>query len=202
MGASVLTLGTPMLETLVPSKVRRALFEYLLSHPGERFYLRGLAKELGLSVTPLRRELKRLEQSGVLQTVPEGQLLFYTANPQASVFQELQQAGVPAKAPSSAVAPQALSPAAGGLALLRRPLLFGAGVLLLGLAMVGAGLWKVWGMEQRLSRSARPALVQPSPRIERLPEPPATGAMRGARWQLLPGAVGGFGKAREDSEPL
>ena len=55
-----------MLETLISSRIRRALFEYILTHPSERFYLRGLAKSLGLSVSPLRREIKRLEHSGML----------------------------------------------------------------------------------------------------------------------------------------
>ena len=93
-----------MLETLVSSRIRRTLFEYILSHPTERFYLRGLAKDLGLSVSPLRRELKRLERSGMLRAEAEGNILFYRVNPQAPVFLQLQQVSRPTT-PVAAVSP-------------------------------------------------------------------------------------------------
>ena len=85
-----------MFETLVSSRIRRALFEHILAHPSNRFYLRGLAKSLGLSVSPLRRELKRLEQAGMLRVVQEGNMLFYTVNTEAAAFLQLQQASLPA----------------------------------------------------------------------------------------------------------
>jgi hypothetical protein len=91
-----------MLEALISSRIRRALFEYILAHPAERFYLRGLAKSLGLSVSPLRRELKRLEQSGMLRAAQEGNMLFYMVNTEAPAFLQLQQAGQPAFAEASA----------------------------------------------------------------------------------------------------
>ena len=81
-----------MLETLISSRIRRALFEYILRHAGERFYLRGVAKELSLSISPLRRELKRLEQVGMLRTAQEGNMLFYTVDTESPLFHQLQQA--------------------------------------------------------------------------------------------------------------
>ena len=83
-----------MLEALVSSRIRRTLFEYLLLHPHDRFYLRGLAKTLNLSVSPLRRELKRLERSGMLRTVQEANILFYEVNTASPTFLQLQQAGL------------------------------------------------------------------------------------------------------------
>ncbi len=85
-----------MFESLVSSRIRRALFEHVLTHPSERFYLRGLAKSLGLSVSPLRRELKRLEQAGMLRVAQEGNMLFYAVNTEAEAFLQLQQASLPA----------------------------------------------------------------------------------------------------------
>jgi len=82
-----------VLETLVSSRIRRTLFEHLLTHPTDRFYLRGLAKELGLSVSPLRRELKRLEQAGMLKAVQEGNMLFYIVDSGSPAFLQLMQAG-------------------------------------------------------------------------------------------------------------
>ena len=91
-----------MLETLVSSRIRRTLFEHILLHPGDRFYLRGLAKTLQLPVSPLRRELKRLEQAGILQAVPEGNILFYTVNTASPRFIQLQHASETTEAPSGA----------------------------------------------------------------------------------------------------
>ena len=85
-----------MLETLVSSRIRRTLYEYLLAHPHDRFYLRGLAKELSLSVSPLRRELKQLERSGMLTTAQEANVLFYTVNTTSPTFCQLRQAVAPA----------------------------------------------------------------------------------------------------------
>ncbi len=86
----------PMLEPLVSSRIRRTLLEYLLCHPTDRFYLRGLAKELGLSVSPLRRELKRQEQSGLLRATHEGNILFYQVNISSPLYVRLQQVMVQA----------------------------------------------------------------------------------------------------------
>ena len=84
-----------MFETLVSSKIRRALLEHILTHPSDRFYLRGLAKALGLSISPLRRELKRFEQSGLLNTLQEGSILFYTVNTDSPIFRQLHQTEAP-----------------------------------------------------------------------------------------------------------
>ncbi len=82
-----------MLETLVSSRIRRTLLEHILSCPSDRFYLRGLAKTLQLSVSPLRRELKRLEDAGVLSAVAEGTMRFYTVKTASPMFRQLQQVG-------------------------------------------------------------------------------------------------------------
>jgi len=83
-----------MLEMLVSSRIRRALLTHLLTHPTDRFYLRGLAKTLELSVTPLRRELKRLERSGMLTALQEGNMLFYTVNANSAAFLQLKRVGL------------------------------------------------------------------------------------------------------------
>ena len=82
-----------MLEALVSSRIRRSLLEHLLTHPNDRFYLRGLAKELLLPVSPLRRELKRLEHAGMLRAEQEGNILFYIINTASQPFLQLRQAG-------------------------------------------------------------------------------------------------------------
>jgi hypothetical protein len=94
-----------MFEAVVSSRIRRALLSHLLTHTHQPFYLRGLAKELGLSVSPLRRELKRLEQSGILRSFREANLVYYVATTDSSAFQELARAAeAPALRPAVAVA--------------------------------------------------------------------------------------------------
>ena len=97
-----------MFESLVSSRIRRALLEYIVTHPDGRFYLRGLAKELSLSVSPLRRELLRLEGVGVLKADREGNLRFYTVTQTHPLFVQLKQT---ASSGQTAAVPAAESPA-------------------------------------------------------------------------------------------
>ena len=206
------------LETLISSRVRRTLIEHLLSHPKDRFYLRGLAKELGLSVSPLRRELKRLEQAGALKAMPEGNILFYEANPDAPVFQRVRQAAQPAAsmpAPQPAREPVAASPQpvmqpaapqpmavtvrpAVGFAPLARLMVIAAGGALAFALLVGAGLAYVSVKKpQAVSRVIRALEGRPNAAMV---APATSGMMRGGRWRLVPGGFGGFGGTAPSSE--
>lgn len=89
-----------MLEAFVSSRIRRALLEYILTHRADRFYLRGLARTLQLPVSPLRRELKRLQQAGMLGVSQEANILFYAVDTASAAFLQLEQVGQQAKAPS------------------------------------------------------------------------------------------------------
>ena len=81
-----------MLESLVASKIRRTLLEYILTHLDHRFYLRGVAKELVLPVSPVQRELKRLERLGLLKTQQEANIRFYLVDQACPHFVQLKQA--------------------------------------------------------------------------------------------------------------
>lgn len=209
LSAIVLKAGPAMLEAFVSSRIRRTLLEYLLAHPQARMYLRGLAKELGLSVSPLRRELKRLEQQGLLKTYQEGNLLFYVVDHASPLFLQLKQASplppssqqptTPAPvelpqraAPSTEVRPRPVRPAAW-----RWPVVVGA----LGFSAV---LFVVLGTvayllitNQQLALLTKQALLAPKAQVtvvETPPQPQPTGELRGSRWRLVPGGVGsGFG---------
>lgn len=78
-----------MFETLVSSRIRRALLEHILTHPDGRFYLRGLAKELSLAISPVRRELQRLEQLGLLRSYHEANIRFYVIDHASPHFAQL-----------------------------------------------------------------------------------------------------------------
>jgi hypothetical protein len=181
-----------MLEALVSSRIRRTLLEYLVSRPAERFYLRGLAKELDLSVSPLRRELKRLERSGMLQASHEGNMLFYTVDAASPAFHQLQQLGAEPSlepAPVAAAAPFAgllgTEPAAPAGAVWRNAGLAAAAVAGLALMVVAVDR-TLKGMTDRHLTTVAMDVLRPA-------EPAAAGTMRGQRWRITPGALGGFG---------
>lgn len=178
-----------MLESLVSSRIRRTLIDYLLSHPTDRFYLRGLSKDLELSLSPLRRELKRLEQSGLLKTEPEGNMLFYTVNTTSTLFQELNSLKAKAQdapvlqSPSSAIA--GVHPVLPVVKVRPRPLFAWAAAAVLLIVIAGFSL--VLSKRQPASVT----VIMPSS---------SSGVMRGARWQVVPGAMGGGFGADTDKE--
>ena len=184
-----------MLESFVSSRIRRTLLEYILSHSTDRFYLRGLSKELGLSVSPLRRELKRLEQSGMIAAVPEGNMLFYTVNIASAAFLQLnsfQSTGPrPATIESPSQKTQALSVDPHHMQW--QPLLVAMTGLLLMVGVTYVGI-----THQRLSRALG---IHPTQVTVVVPPVSSTGAMHGARWRVVPGGFGGgFSSAESTSE--
>jgi hypothetical protein len=217
-----------MLEALVFSRIRRTLFEYLLTHPDDRFYLRGLAKELRLSVSPLRRELKRLERSGMLTVVQEGNILFYTVNATSQTFLQLKQASRQTEAPSAHPVSDAILTASPALKVsdtgtvaatspipigiisadrrssirrspLSSPVLVGAACVGITLVVIVAGLFYLSMTNQRLlSQTSRVLATRQAEVTVVVPPPSSSGAMRGTHWQIVPGGFGGFSSGASD----
>ena len=190
-----------MLESLVPSRIRRTLLEYLLLHPDGRFYLRGLAKELNLPISPLRRELLRLEQLGVLSAYEEANARFYTINQSHPQFVQLKQAAMVA-APAG-VAMNPMSAASSAPSLLTQPEPIVAATTLshqkverIQRALASRSPWRrtmaivsfsalmvaVFGVSLYL-------VIHDSSTTRLMP---ASGEMRSTRWRLVPGHMGGF----------
>lgn len=69
---------------------RRRVLGLLLLHPDEAFHLREIARITDTQPGTLRRELKRLEEAGVLRAERLGNLLRYRANPLCPVYEELR----------------------------------------------------------------------------------------------------------------
>lgn len=175
-----------MLESFVSSRIRRTLLEYIVKSPTERFYLRGLAKTLDLPVTPLRRELKRLEHAGMLQACDEGNIRFYTVQVASAAFQELQQATAaapvpPALPPTPAAVPVVPTPVR--RTALQGPALVGMAVAGVAVMLTVVGLAYVSLIEEGAGQ--RPAMSVAT-------GPSAAGTMRSQRWQLVPGGFGGL----------
>ena len=202
-----------MLEALVSSRIRRALLEHILINPKERFYLRGLAKTLNLSVSPLRRELKRLEQSGMLKAEEEGNMLFYSVNTDAPAFMELARvsltipATIPVRTPLVETIPAVeMVPAATKApssarwaSPLNTPMLLAASTVGLALVVVATGIFYLHFTNERILAHTARAVATRNPKVTVVvPGSSPSGVMRGARWQVVPGGFGGFSSGRTE----
>jgi hypothetical protein len=207
-----------MLETLISSRIRRTLFEYLLTHPTQYFYLRGLAKDLNLSISPLRRELIRLERAGVLTAVEEANIRFYRVNTESPTYRQLRQAfdtsalpkpiveppahpvatavmeSGPQPQPQPVPAPRLTETAHPLVSPLRSPALITASAVGIVLMLIVASLFYVSLTSDRLASTVRHALATQKAEVAVVAPAPASasGVMRGSRWQLIPGGFGGF----------
>ena len=76
-------------ETLF-GKTRRAVLSLLFSHVDDAFYLRQIVRAAGIGVGTVQRELKELSNSGIIQRIVRGRQVYYQANPQCPVFEELK----------------------------------------------------------------------------------------------------------------
>ncbi len=186
-----------MFEPLISSRIRRSLVDYLLVHPHDRFYLRGLAKELSLSVSPLRRELKRLHQAGLLGSFQEANILYYTVNINSPLFHQLQQAVSPQLAPGKSAGPVVSEPVAAsapikrGLFRLALPAVLVASLLIVSAAVISVrGHRLLSGLNSVLSFRRQPIAAVSS----------SSGTMRGSRWQVVPGSMGGAFSAAGNPE--
>lgn len=68
---------------------RRRVLGLLLSHPGQAYYLREIARLTGSAPGTLARELAKLTEAGVLNLVRVGNQAHYSANQACPVFEEL-----------------------------------------------------------------------------------------------------------------
>jgi predicted nucleotidyltransferase len=79
-----------VLSLLVTSAARRKLLVKFLTHPGERFYLSRLIRDLGITSSAAQKELARLTESRLLLTEREGNVRFYEVNTAHPIYRELK----------------------------------------------------------------------------------------------------------------
>jgi hypothetical protein len=78
-------LGT----TLFP-RSRRVVLGLLYGHPDQEFYLRQVIRAAGGGVGGVQRELDRLTNAGILRRTVRGSQVFFQANADCPVFEELK----------------------------------------------------------------------------------------------------------------
>jgi predicted nucleotidyltransferase len=71
-------------------KNRRVLLGLLYGHVDEAFYLRQLVRACGGGVGAVQRELQQLERAGIVSRTRRGNSVYFQANRQCPVFEELR----------------------------------------------------------------------------------------------------------------
>lgn len=74
----------------VNSKTRKELLLLFFTNPEEKYYLRQLEKILKISPGTLHREIKNLEESGIIKSEPLGNSIFYQANNESPLYNEIK----------------------------------------------------------------------------------------------------------------
>lgn len=80
-----------MLQALFSSKTRVSLLWLFLKRPNRRYYLREISRMLDESLTPIRRELLNLKKIGLLTDMRVANIIYYRANKDFLLFEELQK---------------------------------------------------------------------------------------------------------------
>lgn len=78
-----------MLEKLFTSKTRVKLLTLFLLNPETEMYVREIARRTDENTNAIRRELKNLEEIGLLSSVRKGNLKYYVVNKNMPIYAEL-----------------------------------------------------------------------------------------------------------------
>lgn len=65
------------LEDIITSKVRVKILKLFFSNLSEMYHVRGIVREIGEEINAVRRELTKLEESGILKKEPRGNRIYY-----------------------------------------------------------------------------------------------------------------------------
>lgn len=84
------TIFTDPLAAVLFSKNRQAVLRLLYGHPDEEFYLREIVRAAGGGMGAIQRELRELSAAGILRRVAHGRQVYFQANHDCPVFEELR----------------------------------------------------------------------------------------------------------------
>lgn len=83
-------VGHDRLAAVLFGKSMRAILALLFGRPDRRFFVREIARAVGVSPSSLQRELGALADGGALTRAQEGRQVYYQANPACPIFEELK----------------------------------------------------------------------------------------------------------------
>lgn len=87
MGTTIIQSG---LANTLFGDIRRSLLSLFFLNPERPLYLRQVIRRIGGGQGAVQRELKRLTESGILCTSRTGNQVFFRANPQCPIYDELR----------------------------------------------------------------------------------------------------------------
>ena len=90
-----------MLEALFSSRVRLKLLEVFLTHPGQGYHSRELARITGEHQNAVWRELQRLEEAGLLKSETHGKRKDYVCSKDSPLYPELRRLILKARGPQA-----------------------------------------------------------------------------------------------------
>jgi predicted nucleotidyltransferase len=79
-----------LLERLFSSRVRIRLLTIFLLHPDEQYHIRAIASEVNAQYNAVWKELKNLEEAGLLQSERSAGRKLFRLNPQFPIISELR----------------------------------------------------------------------------------------------------------------
>jgi len=79
-----------MLEKLFTSGIRADIMSLLFNSPEEKFYVREIARLVRKNPSGVKKELDKLEKIGLVTSEKEGNLKYFKANKDSSLFPELK----------------------------------------------------------------------------------------------------------------
>ncbi|MFH1426387.1 MAG: winged helix-turn-helix domain-containing protein [Candidatus Kerfeldbacteria bacterium] len=79
-----------MIEKIFGSRTRLKLLRLFLTNADEHYFVRELARKTGEQINSVRRELKNLEDIGLLQSYEENKKKFYHVDKEYVLFNELR----------------------------------------------------------------------------------------------------------------
>ncbi len=81
--------GKPLSESLFGS-TKRAILALTYCHPDDAFYFRQITRAVGIGHGAVQREVNQLTASGILVRSVRGKQVYFQANSQCPIFQELK----------------------------------------------------------------------------------------------------------------
>lgn len=77
------------LNDIITSKVRIKVLELFFGNPTEMYHVRGIVREIDEEINAVRRELMKLEESGVIKKEARGNRVYYWVRDDYPMYQDL-----------------------------------------------------------------------------------------------------------------
>jgi predicted nucleotidyltransferase len=79
-----------MIEELIISKTRAKILTLFFANPKKSFYVREISRKVEKNINSVRRELRKLENVGILKSRNEANLKYYSLNEEMPIYEELK----------------------------------------------------------------------------------------------------------------